>query len=64
MAAYDIISNDAAKSCHGLEPWHDFAQPMAALGKAGLLSVGKFFGVILLAIAVQVFAANVNGFIK
>jgi len=35
-----------------------------ALGKAGLLAVRKFFGVILLAIAVKVFAANVSGLIK
>lgn len=34
------------------------------LGKAGLLAVRKFFGVILLAIAVKVFAANVAGMIK
>lgn len=34
------------------------------LGKAGLLAVRKFFGVILLAIAVKVFAANVSGMIK
>lgn len=46
MAAYDIISNVRAKSCYGLEPWHD-------LGKAGLLAVRKFFGVILLAIALK-----------
>ena len=35
-----------------------------ALGRAGLLAVRKFFGVILLAIAVKVFAANVSGLIK
>ena len=35
-----------------------------ALGKAGFLAVRKFFGVILLAIAVKVFAANVSGLIK
>lgn len=35
-----------------------------ALGKAGLLAVRKFFGVILLAIAIKVFAANVSGLIK
>ncbi len=34
------------------------------LGKAGLLAVRKFFGVILLAISVKVFAANVGGLIK
>ncbi len=34
------------------------------LGKAGLLAVRKFFGVILLAIAVKVFAANAGGLIK
>jgi multiple antibiotic resistance protein len=35
-----------------------------ALGKSGLMAVRKFFGVILLAIAVKVFAANVGGLIK
>jgi multiple antibiotic resistance protein len=35
-----------------------------ALGKAGLLAVRKFFGVILLAIAVKVFATNANGLFK
>jgi len=34
------------------------------LGKAGLLAVRKFFGVILLAIAVKVFATNAQGLIK
>jgi len=34
------------------------------LGKAGLLAVRKFFGVILLAIAVKVFASNAHGLIK
>jgi multiple antibiotic resistance protein len=34
------------------------------LGKAGLLAVRKFFGVILLAIAVKVFASNINGLIR
>ena len=34
------------------------------LGNAGLLAVRKFFGVILLAIAVKVFATNVSGLIK
>lgn len=34
------------------------------LGKAGLLAVRKFFGVVLLAIAVKVFATNVGGLIK
>ncbi len=34
------------------------------LGKAGLMAVRKFFGVILLAIAVKVFAANAPGLIK
>ena len=34
------------------------------LGKAGLLAVRKFFGVILLAIAVKIFTANVSGLIK
>ena len=35
-----------------------------ALGKAGLLAVRKFFGVILLAIAVKVFASNATGLLK
>jgi multiple antibiotic resistance protein len=35
-----------------------------ALGKAGLMAVRKFFGVILLAIAVKVFATNATGLIK
>lgn len=35
-----------------------------ALGKAGLLAVRKFFGVVLLAIAVKVFATNASGLIK
>ncbi|MGB3005556.1 MAG: MarC family protein [Chitinophagaceae bacterium] len=35
-----------------------------ALGKSGLLAVRKFFGVILLAIAIKVFAANAPGLIK
>jgi multiple antibiotic resistance protein len=34
------------------------------LGKGGLLAVRKFFGVILLAIAVKIFATNVSGLIK
>ena len=34
------------------------------LGKAGLLAVRKFFGVVLLAIAVKVFASNAAGLIK
>ena len=34
------------------------------LGKAGLMAVRKFFGVILLAIAVKVFATNATGLIK
>ena len=34
------------------------------LGNAGLLAVRKFFGVILLAIAVKVFATNVPGLMK
>jgi multiple antibiotic resistance protein len=34
------------------------------LGKAGLLAVRKFFGVILLAIAVKVFATNASGLIR
>lgn len=35
-----------------------------ALGKAGLLAVRKFFGVILLAIAVKVFSTNASGLIR
>jgi len=35
-----------------------------ALGKAGLMAVRKFFGVILLAIAVKIFATNAHGLIK
>ena len=35
-----------------------------ALGKTGLLAVRKFFGVILLAIAVKIFTTNVSGLIK
>lgn len=35
-----------------------------ALGPAGLLAVRKFFGVILLAIAVKIFATNAHGLIK
>ncbi|MFN4006197.1 MAG: MarC family protein [Chitinophagaceae bacterium] len=34
------------------------------LGPAGLLAVRKFFGVILLAIAVKIFAANAPGLLK
>ncbi|MBL7739706.1 MAG: MarC family protein [Chitinophagaceae bacterium] len=34
------------------------------LGPAGLLAVRKFFGVILLAIAVKIFATNAHGLIK
>ncbi|MEN9950566.1 MAG: hypothetical protein RLY85_1318 [Bacteroidota bacterium] len=34
------------------------------LGKAGMLAVRKFFGVVLLAIAVKIFAGNVGGLIK
>jgi multiple antibiotic resistance protein len=34
------------------------------LGPAGLLAVRKFFGVVLLAIAVKIFAANAQGLIK
>jgi multiple antibiotic resistance protein len=35
-----------------------------ALGLAGLIAVRKFFGVILLAIAVKIFGSNVSGLIK
>jgi multiple antibiotic resistance protein len=34
------------------------------LGPAGLIAVRKFFGVILLAIAVKIFASNAHGLIK
>ncbi len=34
------------------------------LGKAGLIAVRKFFGVVLLAIAVKIFSINVGGLIK
>jgi multiple antibiotic resistance protein len=34
------------------------------LGPAGLIAVRKFFGVILLAIAVKIFAFNAHGLIK
>ncbi len=33
-----------------------------ALGEAGLIAVRKFFGVILLAIAVRIFGSNMSGF--
>ena len=35
-----------------------------ALGPAGLIAVRKFFGVILLAIAVKIFATNAHGLIR
>ena len=35
-----------------------------ALGKAGLLAIRKFFGVILLAIAVKIFGSNISAFGK
>jgi len=35
-----------------------------ALGAAGLIAVRKFFGVVLLAIAVKIFAYNAHGLIK
>jgi multiple antibiotic resistance protein len=35
-----------------------------ALGPAGLIAVRKFFGVVLLAIAVKIFAYNAHGLIK
>jgi len=34
------------------------------LGPAGMLAIRKFFGVILLAIAVKIFSGNVTGLIK
>ncbi len=35
-----------------------------ALGDAGLIAVRKFFGVVLLAIAIKIFAANAPGLLK
>jgi multiple antibiotic resistance protein len=35
-----------------------------ALGEAGLIAVRKFFGVILLAIAVKIFGSNIGGFAR
>ena len=35
-----------------------------ALGPAGLIAIRKFFGVVLLAIAVKIFATNAQGLIK
>ena len=35
-----------------------------ALGPAGLIAIRKFFGVVLLAIAVKIFAYNAHGLIK
>lgn len=35
-----------------------------ALGKAGLIAIRKFFGVILLAIAIKIFGANLSAVIK
>jgi multiple antibiotic resistance protein len=40
----------------------DFLEKL--LGPAGLIAVRKFFGVILLAIAVKIFASNASGLIK
>ncbi len=34
------------------------------LGKAGLIAVRKFFGVILLAVAVKIFSSNIGGLIR
>ena len=34
------------------------------LGPAGLIAIRKFFGVVLLAIAVKIFATNAHGLIK
>ncbi|WP_430901631.1 MULTISPECIES: MarC family protein [unclassified Paraflavitalea] len=34
------------------------------LGPAGMIAIRKFFGVVLLAIAVKIFASNVHGLIK
>ena len=44
----------------------EYAQPYVErmLGKAGMLAIRKFFGVVLLAIAVKIFASNVGGLIK
>jgi len=40
----------------------DFIEKM--LGPAGMIAVRKFFGVILLAIAVKIFSSNIPGLIK
>lgn len=40
----------------------DFIQKL--LGPAGMIAIRKFFGVVLLAIAVKIFASNVHGLIK
>lgn len=43
---------------------HSLSFVEKALGPAGLIAVRKFFGVILLAIAVKIFATNAQGLIK
>jgi multiple antibiotic resistance protein len=43
---------------------HSLNRIARLLGTGGLLAVRKFFGVILLAIAVKIFTTNLNGLIK
>ncbi len=43
---------------------HSLGRIAKILGPAGLLAVRKFFGVILLAIAVKIFAANAPGLLR
>lgn len=43
---------------------HSLDRIEKALGPAGLIAVRKFFGVILLAIAVKIFGSNVGGLIR
>ena len=43
---------------------HSLGRIARLLGPAGLLAVRKFFGVILLAIAVKIFAANAPGLLR
>lgn len=43
---------------------HSLSYIQKLLGEAGMIAVRKFFGVVLLAIAVKIFATNVSGLIK
>jgi multiple antibiotic resistance protein len=43
---------------------HSLNRIARLLGSSGLLAVRKFFGVILLAIAVKIFTTNLSGLIK